>query len=94
MALIPKNIKNVSLEKLYKIYLEKVNLDESKMPNIQKKETKQAYMAACTQMLLCFFEITNVSESDGIEIFERLHNEANQYWETGLRDDVLNTLFN
>ncbi len=72
-----KATSEMSIEFQYKMYLELVKLDERTMHPIQAKETKQAFYAACGQMLILLRDtISELSEEEGVVVLERLVNEC------------------
>lgn len=69
------------LEYQYQLYLKRVKISESQMHPIQRVETKQAFMAACAQMLfLLRDEVAALPEDEAIEVFEKMKNQVGQYF--------------
>ena len=72
--------KKFNLEHQYKLYLQRVNLDESKMHKQQKTQLKLTFMAACGQMLLLLRDdISELSEEEGVKVLEDLTNQVSKY---------------
>ncbi|MGB0521438.1 MAG: hypothetical protein ACPGJS_00690 [Flammeovirgaceae bacterium] len=62
---------NFDLQHQYKLYLQRVNLDESTMHPVQRIETKRAFMGACGQMLLLLRDdLTQLSEEKAAETLQ------------------------
>lgn len=69
------------LEEQYQYFLELVKLDESKMTPIQKRETKQAFMAGCSQMILLFRrEVNNMEQDDAIAGINSILKQLALFW--------------
>lgn len=71
----------IKIEEYYQFYLEKVKLKEAAMSNVQRVETKRAFMAGMSQMLnMLTKEISAVNEAEGVEIINNLFNQLSQFW--------------
>lgn len=60
----------MTIETLYKSYLAKVGLDESQMGEVQRKETKRAFMGGCA--LILEHISTDVSKMTEDEAFDEI----------------------
>ena len=70
-----------NLEKQYQKYLKLVNLSESNMHPIQKKETKRAFMGACGQMLVLLRdELALLDEDKAVQVLQEMNNEVSNYF--------------
>lgn len=71
-----------NLDEQYRIYLERVRLDESKMHPVQKVETKRAFMGACGQILLLMRnDVAEIEDEDeAVRILESLLDQALKFW--------------
>lgn len=80
-------IKELDLEVQYKTYLQKMQLDETKMHPVQKLETKNAFMAGCGQTLVLMLEVIGAMKDEDRAVLhlEDLLNQANFYFEDLLR---------
>ena len=68
-----------NFEKQYQFYLRKVKLDERKMGEIQRKETRQAFYAGISQAVLYFITI-DMPEDDAVKQLENMVKQATDYW--------------
>ncbi len=69
------------LEYQYQLYLSRTKLKETLMGPGQKKETRQAFMAACGQMLLLLRdEISEMEEEQAAEIFQDMLQQVTEYF--------------
>ncbi|MGC1471526.1 MAG: hypothetical protein WA775_02945 [Psychroserpens sp.] len=80
-------MKDLDLEIQYKKYLNKVKLVESKMHPIQRKETKNAFMAGCGQTLhLMLHTIGDIKdEHRAVMHLEDLLQQSIIYWEKAVK---------
>lgn len=69
-----------NLEEQYQIYLQKVNLDESKMGEIQKRETRQAFYAGVSQTMLYYFTLANMEEDDAVNELDNIMKQVTDFW--------------
>lgn len=71
----------------YKLYLERVDLHEEKMHEVQKQQIKQTFMAACGQMLILLeADISALTEEDAIKALESMKDQVSKYF-SGLFED-------
>lgn len=69
------------IEYQYKKYLDTVKLDESKMHPTQKVETKRAFIAGMTYlMLLMDNELVEIPEEEGAILLTKLHSQIKMFW--------------
>lgn len=69
------------LETQWQLYLQRVGLDESKMPAIQVQETKRAFMGACGQMLLLLRDdVSELPEEQAIAKLDEMLSECGEFW--------------
>lgn len=81
------DLTNFDLEKQYRLYLERVKLNEETMYPVQRLETKRAFMGACGQLLFMFRdEIAGIPEKEAIRQMERMKNQVVQYWSNQTRE--------
>lgn len=69
-----------SVEHMYQVYLEKVNLDESKMHPVQKEETKLAFYGALGQMVIFMDNIADLPEEEGAKAIIDFRDEVSEFW--------------
>lgn len=70
-----------SLENQYQLYLKRVALTESKMHPDQRRETRQAFMGACGQMIfLLRDELASLEEDEAIAVLEKMKNEVGNFF--------------
>lgn len=69
------------LEHQYQLYLQRVGLSESRMGDVQKQETKRAFMGACGQMfVLLRDELSKLDEDVAIQKWQAMLNQAKNYF--------------
>lgn len=69
------------LEHQYQLYLKRAQLDESTMLPIQKQETKRAFMAACSQMVMLFTQdLPELEEIEALKVLGDLTNQCANFW--------------
>jgi hypothetical protein len=72
---------NLDLEYQYQLYLKRAALDESLMGEVQKKETRQAFMGACGQMLILLQEDIGKMDVDaGVEAMVGMLDQVDEYF--------------
>lgn len=69
-----------NLEEQYQIYLQKVDLDENKMGETQKKETRQAFFAGVSQSVLFYLALANIEEMKAVDLLDDLIMEVSNFW--------------
>lgn len=65
-----------NLDHQYQLYLERVKLSEDKMSEVQKQETKRAFMGACGQMLILLRD--DLAELEDLAAFNQYRDMINQ----------------
>ena len=69
--------KKFTIEHQYQLYLQRVNLEESKMHPLQKKQLKQAFFGAFGQLLILMRDgIAILPEDVGIKILDAQMKEV------------------
>lgn len=72
---------NFSLERQFRAYLKAVRLPEDQMSEIQKTETRRAFMAGCGQtVLLLEHEVSKLSDEDGVKALQRILDQVMEYF--------------
>ena len=72
--------KDFNLEYQYQLYLKRIAISESQMGKVQKKETRQALMGACGQMLfLLRDEVAALPEDEAIGVLENMKRQVGDY---------------
>ena len=75
----------ISIDKQFENYLIRVKLDKSKMSRTQYDETKKAFFAGASAMLVLFStEIPDLPEELAFMEMQKLHQEAHFYWSINL----------
>lgn len=70
-----------NLDEEYTKYLGFIDCKEESMGEIQRSETKKAFMGGCGQMLLLFRDqIAALPESEAIAQMQDLFNQAKEFW--------------
>lgn len=73
--------KDFDLEYQYQLYLKRVALKEDIMPEIQKRQLRQAFMGACGQIILLLRDdVGALSETDAIKTMENMINQVGNYF--------------
>lgn len=76
-------MENLTLEEQYKFYLKKVNLDEAKMHESQKIETKRAFAAGFSQMLVIMTsDISVLQQEEGVQLIDSLMTQCKEFWKS------------
>lgn len=74
-------MKKFNLEYQYKMYLQRMQLDESKMHPVQKIETKRVFFGAFGQVLMLLQnDISELPEEKGVEILESMINQVANFF--------------
>jgi hypothetical protein len=69
-----------TVAELYKLYLQRVKLDEAKMHPEQKRQLKQVFFGAWGQSLIAMRDISLLEEDDGVEAIEALMAEVGNFF--------------
>jgi hypothetical protein len=70
-----------NIEKQYQLFLNKMALDEATMHQIQKVQTRRAFMGGFSQaMLLMTSEVVNLSEEDAMVAITDLMDQVQGFW--------------
>jgi len=73
--------KTFDLKHQYQLYLKRVGLKEENMHHVQSKETRQAFMGACGQMLILLRDdLGELEESKAIETMQDMINQVQNYF--------------
>ena len=76
-----KQDKIFNLEHQYQLYLKRVAIKESDMMPVQRKETRQAFMGACGQMIFLFRDdLTKLGENEAVEVMKDMKNQIGDYF--------------
>lgn len=67
------------IENHWQHYLEKVQLKEDEMPEIQKNETKKAFVAGMSSMYIVFTSCTDITTPID-QLFKKYQTEIQEYW--------------
>ncbi len=70
----------IDLENQFKAYLERVQLDENTMSQIQLQETKRAFFGGLSQMFVLFLEIGELPEENCDIIFDDIESQISLFW--------------
>ncbi len=69
-------------------YLKRVDLKESEMLPIQTQETKRAFFAGVSQLLVLLREdVSALEENEAINTMERMETECGEFWKTEVEKD-------
>jgi len=75
-------MKELEIEHQYQLYLQRVDLDERRMPEVQKVETKRAFYAGFAQMLLLARDtISELDEDRAVLTLEDLLVQIDIFWQ-------------
>ena len=70
----------IDLKSQFKAYLERVQLDENTMSQIQLQETKRAFFGGLAQMFVLFLEIGELPEENCNAIFDEIESQISLFW--------------
>ena len=75
------NPSSLKLEEQYQFYLKMVKLEESKMSETQKTETRRAFYGACGQILILARDvISEMEERPAVATFQDLLKQVSVFW--------------
>jgi len=75
----------IGIDAQFQNYLTRVKLDKNKITLTQYDETKKAFFAGASSMLVLFRnEIPELSDKEAILAIEKLFQEASFYWSINL----------
>jgi len=70
-----------NIENQYKLYLERMKLIESKMPELQRIETKRVFYGAFGQLLMLLQnDISALSDEDAFKTLDSMINQVGQFF--------------
>ena len=70
-----------NIENQYKLYLERMKLIESKMPEVQRIETKRVFYGAFGQLLMLLQnDISALSDEDAFKTLDSMINQVGQFF--------------
>lgn len=70
-----------NLEHQYNLYLKRMKLSEQTMSDIQKQETKRAFMGGCSQMLMLIRNDNNNAPTDELlEGAQSMLRQLDNFW--------------
>lgn len=70
------------LQEQYQLYLKKGRLDENRMGEIQRKETRQAFMAGVSQTVLYYFTLAAMEEDAAVQELDNIMKQVVLFWDT------------
>lgn len=74
-----KNVFNLDFQ--YKLYLQRVQLNEGLMPPNQKQELKRVFFGACAQMLTCLRDdLSKLDEEPAVNTLQDMLNQVGDFW--------------
>lgn len=80
--MIDKNSPCFTIEYQFAEYAKRVKLDKRKVSSTQWIETRRAFFGAWIQSLfLLRDDLTQITEDEGVEVLERMKNEATVFWQ-------------
>lgn len=75
------------IEDMYQQYLKKVKLEESKMPEVQKKETRRAFFGGASSTLAAVTDDEMDDVERGIDIIGSMFDECAEFWREQTKED-------
>ena len=70
-----------NIEKQYKLYLERMKLDEIRMPEVQRVETKRVFYGAFGQLLMLLQnDISALSDDEAFKTLDSMINQVGQFF--------------
>ena len=74
-------MKKINVENQYKLYLERMKLDESRMPEVQRVETKRVFYGAFGQLLMLLQnDISALSDDEAFKTLDSMINQVGQFF--------------
>lgn len=84
------NNPSFNIEKQYQLYLKRVNLKEEQMPPDQQRELRQAFYAACGQLLLVMRDdLSGLTELKAFETLDDMLNQVKQFFKSITGQDTV-----
>ena len=75
-----------SIKKMYEFYLQKINLSEDAMHPIQREQTKQAFYAGVSCLLIMQRDdFPNLSDSECFDTLDNMLKECGELWAEVIR---------
>jgi hypothetical protein len=73
----------IDIEEQYRLYLKKANLDEKDMGEVQRTETKKAFMGGMGQAVMFIYKETILLDEDEItKMLEDFYLEVINFWKS------------
>lgn len=73
--------KKANIELMFQNYLKKVNLDPTKMSKVQFTETRRAFMAGVSSLIVVMVDdISEMGEQNAFEYMEDISNQCETFW--------------
>lgn len=70
-----------NIENQYKLYLQRMKLDESKMPTVQRVETKRVFYGAFGQLLMLLQnDISALSDDEAFKTLDSMITQVGQFF--------------
>lgn len=70
-----------NIENQYKLYLKRMKLDESKMQEVQRVETKRVFYGAFGQLLMLLQnDITELSDDEAFKTLDSMITQVGQFF--------------
>jgi hypothetical protein len=70
-----------NLEHQYQQYLDRVNITEAQMGQVQRVETRRAFMAGCSQMLVLLRDdLTELDEDEAVDSLQDMIDQSADFW--------------
>jgi len=76
-----RDLTEFNLKNQYKNYLDRVGLKESQMSDKQSAETKRAFMAGCSSMLVLSKKKKALSLTERLLADECMQHELTKFWD-------------
>lgn len=74
------DLNKMDIDYQFEFYLKKVKLDPNKISKTQLDETKQAFVAGITQMMVMNTEIGNSLPTKAQEAIAKIWGQCSKYW--------------
>lgn len=70
-----------NIENQYKLYLKRMKLDENRMPEVQRVETKRVFYGAFGQLLMLLQnDITELSDDEAFKTLDSMITQVGQFF--------------
>lgn len=70
----------ISVEEMYQIYLQKVNLTEENMHPTERKQRRQTFFCCAGIFMMMMLQVPEMPEEKQLECLESIDTEITNFW--------------